>query len=63
MANEYDRMEKFEFSDRYEQKFQQRVSALRYFIAKSAYLHQQQTDMSSYWGLGTRAWPYSNLGG
>lgn len=44
-----------------ERKFQQRLSELRYFLAKSAYLHLKQTDQYARFGLSARVWPYSNM--
>lgn len=42
MATELDHMEKYEFAKKQEYKYEQRLSELRYFIAKSAYadIHQ-----------------------
>jgi hypothetical protein len=44
-----------------EKRFQRRISDLRYFIAKSAYLKTRQTDTYAEFGLSPRIWPYQNV--
>ena len=44
------------------QQFETRLSDLRYFIAKSAYLKVRQQDQFGEFGLTSRVWPYSNIG-
>jgi hypothetical protein len=53
----YEKIDKFPLAAKQEQKFKERLADLRYFIVKSAYLHQVPVDR------GTRvrsrhAWPY-----
>jgi hypothetical protein len=43
------------------QRFEQRLSELRYFIVKSAWLHTVPRDLGGFVGDAGRVWPYSNL--
>jgi hypothetical protein len=47
LADEYDKLEKPKQADKYERKYEDRVSDLRYFLAKSIYLKQHQGERSS----------------
>lgn len=58
LADEYDKMEKFKEAAKQEQKFEKRLSDLRFFIAKSKLQRQVQHVASS---AATRVWPFSNL--
>jgi hypothetical protein len=42
-------------------KFSQRLSDLRFFIHKAAYLRLSQTDSFLQWSLAARTWPWANL--
>lgn len=44
-----------------EQRFEKRLSELRYFIVKSAYLHTYQNDSYAKWGLDAKVWPWTNI--
>lgn len=44
-----------------ERKFEKRLSELRFFLVKSAHLHQAPRDNANV-SLSRRVWPYSNLG-
>lgn len=63
LSDEWAKMEKFRpAADRAEAKFAERLSDLRYFLAKSAFLRRQQVDMHAPTSLiGRRVWPYQNL--
>jgi len=45
-----------------EERYKERVSELRYFVIKSAYLHLTQQDNYLQNGLNARVWPWANLG-
>lgn len=60
VADELDKVEK-KLADKFEAKFEKRLRELRYFIAKSAYLSQRQTDHEGAVLAGYRMWPYSYL--
>lgn len=44
-----------------EAKFEKRLSDIRYFVAKSAWLRLSQTDSFLQWTLAARTWPYANM--
>ena len=57
LADEYDHKDKDDFATKYEKRFQIRLSELRYFIAKSTYLHRTQNSANTnaaawYWLYG-----------
>lgn len=54
------KMEKMPLAQMSLSQYHKRLSDLRYFIAKSAHLHQVPRDSESN-PLGRRSWPYSNL--
>jgi hypothetical protein len=57
-ADAWRRLEKDMMAESAERRFEKRLSELRYFIAKSAYLHQAPRDR--YNGLvGRNVWPYN----
>lgn len=60
LADELMKKEKYRASDAEEQKFEKRLSELRYFYVKSAYLGLKQVDRLAV-GLRAKVWPYSNL--
>jgi hypothetical protein len=63
MSDELMKMEKLRpLAQAAEGKFEKRLSELRYFIIKSAYLSLKQTDNYARFGLSARVWPYANLG-
>lgn len=43
------------------QRYEDRLSQLRYFVIKSAWLKTVPTDMGGYIGEAGRVWPYANL--
>ena len=43
-------------------RFKERMSDLRYFLAKSAYLKQKTYDSYADYGLSAKIWPYANMG-
>lgn len=53
-ADEFDKMEKPDQATKKEKQAERRMSELRYFLAKSAYLHKQQGTDFWWWG------PYPN---
>lgn len=62
----YDELMKMEkmrpLAEQEEAKFQRRLSDLRYFIAKSAYLSRRPVDrVGEVVGFGRQVWPYANL--
>lgn len=59
LADEYDHLEKADLALKQEQHFQRRVSELRYWIAKSIYLHRMQNGQmfdSWWWWLYGSPW-------
>ena len=44
-----------------EERFEKRLSELRYFLIKSAYLRLTQVDNYLQNGLGSKTWPWANL--
>src|SRR5690606_42121307 len=63
LSDEWSKREKYRpAADRAEAKGAERLSELRYFLAKSAFLRRQQVDMHAPTHLiGRRVWPYQNL--
>jgi hypothetical protein len=43
-------------------RFEKRMSDLRYFLAKSAYLKTKTYDGYADYGLSAKIWPYANMG-
>jgi hypothetical protein len=63
LADEYAKLEKTQpLAEREEAKFEKRLSELRYFLIKSAYLSTVQKDHALRFGLSSRVWPYANIG-
>ena len=50
IADEWDKMEKPDLATKQEKKAATRVTELRYFLSKSAYLHRQQGTTYWWWG-------------
>jgi hypothetical protein len=60
---EYQKMEKMlPLAQEAEKFFQRRLSELRYFLSKKAWLKIRATDRYAEFGLSARIWPYANLG-
>jgi hypothetical protein len=56
LKDELSKMEKLQYSRDAERKFEKRLSELRYFLAKRAYLSRRPVDR--FGGLTTKVWPY-----
>jgi len=57
LADEYDHKDKGDYAKKYEMRYQQRLSELRYFVAKSIYSHRTQNSANTnaaawYWLYG-----------
>jgi len=62
MADELDKMEKTRpLADKYEAKFEKRLSDLRFFINKSGWLRRGQTDREGQSIGAGQVWPYANI--
>jgi hypothetical protein len=62
VADELNKLEKFREGQLFEAKFEKRLSELRYFIRKSAWiLGPKQSDNFMRNALTVRVWPYSNV--
>ena len=62
LADELNKMEKYKAALVEDGAFQRRLSDLRYFIMKSAWMQgPRQTDRFLGFGLSSRIWPFSNL--
>lgn len=61
LADEYYKLEKDSLGDRAEQRATKRTSDLRYFIAKSAFLHTVPQDRGAPGQLSGDIWPYANI--
>lgn len=63
MADELFKMEKQRLAgEKEEKKFEKRLSELRYFLAKTAYLKRSPQDSYLALGLTPRMWPYGVIG-
>lgn len=61
VADEMDKLEKKPLADKYEKKFEKRLRELRYFMAKSAYLTQRQSDLEGAVVAGDYPRPYVSV--
>ncbi len=62
VADELNKLEKFREAQLFEAKFEKRLTELRYFIRKAAWiLGPRQTDTYMRLSLSARQWPYANL--
>lgn len=62
ISDELAKLEKWKESQLYEAKFEKRLSELRYFIRKAAWLlGPRQSDQYMRFGMSSRVWPFANL--